>query len=165
MPISKPFPRRNNPGKTAPKIPKECELQHLKIQAWRKLPVTEFEGLKFLFYNLDPDRPIVLKGHTPGRLESRLLRISAPHNEIGFGVSPQYKANGGSSRMQMPKHSEERAGQASSVPSFGPQLFRYEGTIKPRRAEAISYSGKMIVNGETVQCAVDASIKGNYILD
>ena len=27
MPISKPFPRRNNPGKTAPKIPKECELQ------------------------------------------------------------------------------------------------------------------------------------------
>ena len=123
----------------------------LKAQEWRDLPTRKFDDLGLMFHGLDPDQPIDLVCYSPGAIVRRQLTISAPRRAFEIGADPPSRANGGNGISRMRGRPGPSADQASSAVPSRPRMLQCEGTILTSREEALSSSGTLHVDGDTIR--------------
>ncbi len=123
----------------------------LAVQDWRNLPTKQFDDLRLLFHGFDPDRPIDLVGRSLGDIVCRQLTISAPRSEFEINANLPSRANAGNGASRTRQHPGPGANQASSVVPPDQRMLQYEGTIQPRQGDALSYSGTLRADDDTIK--------------
>lgn len=122
-----------------------------QIQRWRNLPIDKFEHLAALFYQLDPDRPIDLVGHSGGAVVRRSLQISAPYTELELDPDSPESAGSTNGGTGSSGGVGAAAGQSSSILPTRRRLLRYDVTLHPRDGDPESFSAMVRIRGDGIQ--------------